>query len=68
MDCGVQVDAGKPLIIAEAYSKTLTPSASIRTRSKRLWTSGCTRMETNGRSGGHVQRLLAAGLSNANFL
>lgn len=31
MDCGVQVDAGKPLIIAEDRSKTLTkPPQNVR--------------------------------------
>ena len=31
MDCGVQVDAGKPLIIAEDRSKTLTePRQNVR--------------------------------------
>jgi hypothetical protein len=30
MDCGVQVDAGKPLIIAEDHSKTLTDQTMKR--------------------------------------
>ena len=34
MDCGVRVDAGKPLIIAEDHSKTLTkhPATALTAR------------------------------------
>ena len=37
MDCGVQVDAGKPLIIAEDRSKTLTPSPPKQTGQALKW-------------------------------
>jgi|Laugresbdmm110dd_1035094.scaffolds.fasta_scaffold02472_2 hypothetical protein len=57
MDCGVQVDAGKPIIVAEDCSKTLTnaPPNDLKNAYSRLKGGGCTGMQTNGRCSRHIQ-------------
>ena len=57
MDCGVQVDAVKPVIVAEDCSKTLTNAQpnDLKNAYSRLKGGGCTGMQTNGRCSRHIQ-------------
>ena len=70
MDCGVQVDAGKPTIIAEYLMKTLRFLASKRAsdNTKSSQKSCCAGMQTNGSRSSNVQRLFPARLGYANLV
>jgi hypothetical protein len=67
MDCGVQVDAGKPTIIAEYSMKTLMFLTSKRATAqpKSSQNSRCAGMQTNGSSRSNVQRFFTARLGYA---
>ena len=67
MDCGVQVDAGKPLIIAEYRLKTLTDlrQACRFKGGRKSKMSGSAGMQTDGSGGPHVQGFFPSGLGNS---